>query len=215
MLGQGLLTFSRGGIYSFVLALAVFGLHLMNTPRARGRLLLIFGLFGVILVAGIYPLLDDFTGGSLSERFSDTDTTGRLEAAQVDLRAFSENLFVGVGVGQSNEYHITYLGHSLAAHTEYTRLLAEHGLFGVLALLVLIWMLVNRYAANSPGFGRAMSAALAVWSASIMFHSAMRLAAIPVGLALALVLWRLRGRGEGEQAAAARAEPAHIEFGGR
>lgn len=215
MLGQGLLTFSRGGIYSFVLGLAVFGLHLMNTPRARGRLLLLFGLFGVILVVGVYPLLDDFTGGSLSERFSDTDTTGRLEAAQVDLRAFSENLFVGVGVGQSNEYHIEYLGHSLAAHTEYTRLLAEHGLFGVLALLVLIWMLVKRYAANSPGFGRAMSAALAVWASSIMLHSAMRLAAIPVGLALALVLWRLRGRGEGEQAAVARVEPARIELGGR
>lgn len=215
MLGQGLLTFSRGGIYSFVLALAVFGLHLMNTPRARGRLLLLFGLFGVILVVGVYPLLDDFTGGSLSERFSDTDTTGRLEAAEVDMRAFTENVFVGVGVGESNAYHINYLGHSLAAHTEYTRMLAEHGLFGVLALLILVWMLANRYAANSPGYGRAMSAALAFWAASIMLHSAMRLAAIPVALALALVLWRLRGRGEGERAITARVEPSLIEFGGR
>jgi hypothetical protein len=215
MLGQGLLTFSRGGIYSFVLALAVFGLHLMNTPRARGRLLIIFGLFGIILIAGIYPLLDDFTGGSLSERFRDTDTTGRLEAAEVDLRAFTENIFIGVGVGQSNEYHLNYLGHSLAAHTEYTRLLAEHGLFGVLALLILIWMLAKRYAANAPGFGRAMSAALAVWAASIMLHSAMRLAAIPVALALALVLWRLRGRAEAEEREPARVESPLIDFGVR
>ena len=94
-------------------------------------------------------------------------------------------------------------------------MLAEHGLFGVLALLVLLWMLVNRYLANSPGFGRAMSAALAVWAASIMLHSAMRLAAIPVGLALALVMWRLRGRSEIEQTAPARVEPPLIDFGVR
>ncbi len=198
MLGQGLLTFSRGGIYSFVLALAVFGMHLMRTPRARGRLLLLFGIFGVILIVGIYPFLDQFTGGSLSERFSDTDTTGRMEAASVDMRAFSENVLVGVGVGQVAEYHRDYLGYTIAAHTEYTRLLAEHGLFGILALALLLWMLLNRYYANYPGFGRAMTASLSIWALSIMAHSAMRLAAIPLALALALVMWRLKGPADAE-----------------
>jgi hypothetical protein len=206
MLGQGLLTFSRGGIYSFVLALAVFAFHLMKTPRARRRLLLLFTLFGVVLVAGIYPFLDDFTGGSLSERFSDLDTTGRFEAAQADMEAFRESPYLGVGVGQSGQFHQERLGFEVAAHTEYTRLLAEHGLFGILAFGILAWMLLNRYAANQPGLGRAMAAALAVWALSIMTHSAMRIAAIPLAIALAFVLWRLQ-----EPTAAEGDEPAAID----
>ena len=194
MLGQGLLTFSRGGIYSFALAVAAFGLHLMNTPRARRRFLVLFVLFGAVLLAFVYPFLDDFTGGSLSQRFSDLDTTGRLEAALTDLQVFADNPVLGVGVGRSIEYHDTINGISLAAHTEFTRMLAEHGLFGILAIAILVWMLISRYAANRPGLSRAMTAAFAVWAMSIMAHSALRLAVIPVTLALGLVLWRLQWR---------------------
>lgn len=196
MLGQGLLTFSRGGIYSFALAVAVFGLHIMNTPRARRRFMLLFVLFGAILLAFVYPFLDDFTGGSLSERFSDLDTTGRLEAALTDMEVFADNPVLGVGVGRSIEFHDTINGISLAAHTEFTRLLAEHGLFGIFAIAILVWMLFNRYLANRPGLSRAMTAAFAVWAMSIMAHSALRLAVIPVTLALALVLWRLQWQGK-------------------
>ena len=192
MLGQGLLTFSRGGIYSFALAVAAFGLHLMNTPRARRRFLVLFVLFGAVLLAFVYPFLDDFTGGSLSQRFSDLDTTGRLEAALTDLQVFADNPVLGVGVGRSIEYHDTINGISLAAHTEFTRMLAEHGLFGIFAIAILVWMLISRYAANRPGPSRAMTAAFAVWAMSIMAHSALRLAVIPVTLALAMVMWRLQ-----------------------
>lgn len=192
MLGQGALTFSRGGLYSFALAAAVFGFHLMNTPRARRRFLLLFGLFGAVLLVGIYPLLDDFTGGSLSERFADTDTTGRVEVAQADIQAFRENPIVGVGVGQSSEYHRDALGINVTAHTEFTRLLAEHGLFGIVAMATLFWMMVRRYLGNRPGLARAMSASLSVWAVSIMFHSAMRLAVIPLAIALAFAMWQIR-----------------------
>lgn len=191
MLGQGLLTFSRGGIYSFVLALAVFGIHLLSNRRARTSFLALFALFAVLLVAGVYPFLDQFTSGTLSERFSDIDTTGRLELAQIDLQVFLENPFAGVGVGQAATYNQGFFGVGLAAHTEFTRLLAEHGLFGIVALFILTWMAVKRYHANERGLGRAMTAALVVWALSVMLHSAMRLAAIPLTYSLALVLWQL------------------------
>ncbi len=196
MLGQGVLTFSRGGIYSFVLGLAVFGFHLMNTPRARRRFLLLFGLFGSLFLVGIYPFLDGFTGGSLSERFADTDTTGRLDAALADLQAFRDNPLIGVGVGQSPAYHQRFLGFYVATHTEFTRLLAEHGLFGILAALILIFMIAKRYLGNQPGLGRGMTAALAVWATSVMMHSAMRLAVVPLAIALGLALWQLRRSNE-------------------
>ena len=175
-----------------ILALAAFGFHLMNTPRARSRFLILFGLFGGLFLVGIYPFLDDFTGGSLSQRFSDLDTTGRLEVAQADLEAFRENVIVGTGVGESTAYHQRYLGYSVATHTEFTRLLAEHGLFGIVATAILIFMLAKRYVGNQPGLGRGLTAALAVWATSIMFHSAMRLAVIPLAIALGLALWQLQ-----------------------
>lgn len=71
-------------------------------------------------------------------------------------------------------------------------MLAEHGLFGILAIAILVWMLISRYAANRPGLSRAMTAAFAVWAMSIMAHSALRLAVIPVTLALGMVMWRLQ-----------------------
>jgi len=191
MLGQGLLTFARGGIYSFGLALAVFGFHLMGSRGSRGRFLLIVVFFAILLTAVIFPSLDNFTGGMLAARFESTDTTGRLEAAQADLRAFLSNPIVGLGVGQSIDYHRDVLGLGLAAHTEFTRLLAEHGLFGILAVAILFWMLISRYIANRPGLERAMSAAFATWAVSAMLHTAMRVAVAPLAIALALVVWRL------------------------
>ncbi len=94
-------------------------------------------------------------------------------------------------MGRSIEFHDTVNGISLAAHTEFTRMLAEHGMFGFLAIVVMIWMLVQRYVANRSGMGRGLTAALSVWAMSIMAHSAMRLAVIPLAIALALVYWRL------------------------
>lgn len=191
MLVQGLLTFSRGGIYSYVLALAFFGFHLMASSRSRWRFALLFAVFSVVLIVGIYPLLDDFTGGVLSERFSDTDTTARLELAQIDLQVFRENPLFGAGVGKADDYHEAYFGTSMSTHTEFSRLLAEHGTLGIITLLFMVWMLARQYLANQPGLGRAMAAAFAVWSMSIMVHSAMRLAAIPFVFSLALVYWQL------------------------
>lgn len=192
MLVQGLLTFSRGGIYSFGLALAAFGLHLTTTPRARRRFLALFVLFGAALLMLIYPFLEDFTGGSFSQRFADLDTTGRLEVALTDVELFLDNPVVGVGVGRSTEYHDIGRSTTVAAHTEFTRLLAEHGLFGILAIAIIVYMLVKQYLANHSGLARAMTAALAVWSMSTMLHSGTRLAVIPLTIALALAMWRLR-----------------------
>jgi len=192
MLVQGVLTFSRGGIYSFVLALGVFSFHLMRTPKARGRLVILFAVFSILMVTVFYPALERFTAGSLSQRFTDLNTTGRFEAAEADMAAFFDNPFLGVGVGQADVYRYEYLGIYLAAHTEYTRLLGEHGLFGIFALAILLWMLLKRYMANEPGIGRALSAGLAVWALSTMLHAATRLAIIPLALSLALAFWQIR-----------------------
>ncbi|MEZ4517529.1 MAG: O-antigen ligase family protein [Chloroflexota bacterium] len=191
-LGQAMLTFSRGGVYSFVLGFVVLGLHTLNTPRNRGRFLLLVIVGTVLLVFVIFPWLNNYTGGALAARLAELDTTGRLAAAEADVQAFTDYPLTGVGVGMATEYRTGITSSSLAAHTEYTRLLAEHGLFGIGALLILGWMLLKRYAANAPGLSRGFVAAFAVWSLSIMVHSAMRIEVIPFALAISFMTWKLQ-----------------------
>ena len=212
MLVQAMLTFSRGGVYTFILSALVFGLHLLRTPVARGRFLLLSVAFIVIIAAFIFPSLDQFTGGSLTVRYQETSTTGRLEIAQADMLAFRDSPIIGVGVGESVFYHEYYMGDALAPHTEFTRLLAEHGVFGIFILALMGWMLLKRYLDNEPGPGRAMSAAMAVWTLTVMIHSATRIAAVPLVFALALVAWQIAGErkpaGIGEHEATALDFPA-------
>lgn len=210
MLVQGMLTFSRGGVYSFILAALVFGLHVVRTPVARGRFLLLTAAFVALVVAVIYPSLDEFTGGTLTLRYQETSSTGRLEIAEADIAAFRDSPVVGVGVGESVAYHEYYMGEALAPHTEFTRLLAEHGVFGLFVLALMAWMLIKRYAGNEGGPGRAMSAALTVWTLSVMTHSATRIAATSLVFALALVAWQLKA----DQPAAESEEAAATPVGG-
>jgi len=58
-----------------------------------------------------------------------------------------------------------------------------------MALMAL--MLLKRYLGNAPGLGRAISAAMAIWTLSVMAHSATRIVVIPYALVLAFLAWRL------------------------
>ena len=191
MVVQGILTFSRGGLYSLILAGLVFGLHLLRTPGARGRFVLVTAAFVALVFGAIYPWLNDLSTGAVTARFQDLDTTGRLQLAEADMLAFRDNPLLGVGLGGSTAYHEDVFGEPIGTHTEFTRLLAEHGVFGIGIIVLILWMLLKGYLANRPGLARAISAAMAIWSLSLMDHSATRIVAIPFTLALALVAWQL------------------------
>ena len=191
MIVQGILTFSRGGTYSLILAGLAFGLHLLRTPGARGRFILLMAAFVALVFGAIYPWLNDLSTGAVTARFQDLDTTGRLQLAEADLLAFRDSPLLGVGLGGSTAYHEAMLGDPVGTHTEFTRLLAEHGVFGAMIIALIFWMLLKSYIANRPGLARALSAAMAIWSLSIMAHSATRIVAIPFTLALVLVAWQL------------------------
>lgn len=217
MLVQAMLTFSRGGVYTFILAALVFGLHVLRTPGARGRFLLLTAVFIALIAAVVYPTLDQFTGGMLTTRYQETSTTGRLEIAEADLIAFQDARLLGVGVGESVAYHEYYMGDPLAPHTEYTRLLAEHGVFGILIIALMAWMLLKGYLGNATGLGRAFSAAFAVWTLTVMTHSATRIAAVALVFALSLALWQVsparRTADEETEAAAAAGSPVKPRIG--
>ena len=171
------MTFSRGGVYNAMGGIIVVSLITFQRPSAAGRRLVpIIGLV-VLFVAFVFPVLDDFTGGSLRERFEDTGTTNRTEIAESDLYLFWENPLVGVGDGSSYAIRESTLDNKAMTHTKYSRLLSKHGMFGVAALLSLACMVFSCFKYQRTLLGRAFVAGAAVWACLFMTNAAMRLAA--------------------------------------
>ena len=173
---QSLMTFSRGGIWGSLGALLVASAFLVRTPRSRRALLGAAILALPLLQFVALPLIDNFTGGYAVDRFQQTDLTGRDKIMEADWIAFKENPFLGVGPGQSKYWHdLTFRVSS--SHTEYTRLLAEHGTFGLLAILQLLAMAGARFFGRGTHLEKAVTLSLMAWTLLYLGHSAMRLAA--------------------------------------
>lgn len=184
------LTFSRGGTYNLAVSLLTLGIFSLRTARLRNTFipLLVIGFFVVNYL--IYPQLDAFTGGMLTVRFADINTTGRNEIMLSDLNIWQQHLMFGVGPGMS-----TYMGDLLygrflpVAHTEYTRLLAEHGALGLVSILLLMIVALKAVREAPQGLPQASVAAMLAWSFTEMGHAAMRVAAIGFLFGLAMALW--------------------------
>lgn len=177
LVAQSMMTFSRGGMYNAIGGIAVVMLFQMrNLRKAIGGLAFIV-ILGSIFVFLIFPYLNQFTGGMLLNRFEQIDTTNRGEIIESDFHAFLENPLTGVGVGLSQEYRIKYLNLEAASHTEFARLLSEHGIFGILAMCALLFMgAVSLKKHRSPP-AKALAAGCLVWCVLFMLNAGMRVAA--------------------------------------
>lgn len=145
---RGLITFSRGGmITGFVMYFLLFLLiYYYSKNRQKLKLNYFIGFFSV---AFVFILLygENQTGGLISKRYSNQDAngrtktskfTGREKIAEGEIDAFLENPFFGVGVAKGYELRKEQTGEIVASHDEITRMLAEHGSLGILALLILL-----------------------------------------------------------------------------
>ncbi|MFA5205403.1 MAG: O-antigen ligase family protein [Lentisphaeria bacterium] len=184
------ITFSRGGLYS--LGAGVLGslFFLLNTPNARSRLILAVVAF--VLIGGFYllPRMNQYTSGALSHRLQDTKTTGRADLMAAEWELFKAYPVFGAGPGKIVLLVDTKISHRIAAHTEFTRLISEHGAFGLAALVVFVILGIQNFFRNDTTAGKAISAGLMAWVILTMFHAAMRLAApgFIFGLAAAKLL---------------------------
>ena len=170
---QSAMTFSRNGLAVAVGALLA-GAPFVAAERGQRRRLLglvvVAGILGAVLVL---PALDAFTGGKLTKRFQDTELSHRETYFAEDLNLWLAHPLYGVGVG------ISRFGHSgfAAPHTELSRLLAEHGLLGAAALLVLVAAALRRFRTAQDRAERAFLTVMLVWSFLYMTVNALRLAA--------------------------------------
>ncbi|MDT8346687.1 MAG: O-antigen ligase domain-containing protein, partial [Flavobacteriaceae bacterium] len=133
------------------------------------------------------------TDGLLQYRYENKDaagrvkedvTTGREHLVFTELDAFFKNPVTGIGAGRIKVYRFKESGIEAASHNELSRLLSEHGLFGVGALLLLIIVPVWHYFTTSSNY--LMLSLLAFWFLTIN-HSSMRIAAPALIYGLALL----------------------------
>ncbi len=184
---QIFLTFSRTGIYAAGLALVAAVVPTCTSPkRLVTTLASAIGLVGVVVLL-VFPQVDALSNGTAQERFLDTNTTHRSDIAASQYRLFEENLPFGVGVGRTKRLQFEMTGQGYEAHTEYTRLLAEHGILGIVAMVIIAAMAARTVFLGRIGKNTSWSAALIVWSIASMSTTATRVADIGLAFGLAML----------------------------
>ena len=194
---RAVITFSRGGIFTAIaciIAFLIFFYHKQDAKRIEGTNIRIFIVIGISLIVWIFSSLE--TRGLIGNRYTNRDaagqlkediTTGRAELITTELAAFYKHPITGIGVGKGIEYREENLGIRIASHNEISRLLAEHGILGIFALIILLIVPLVFWFKFQNNFY--FLAFVTFWFLTIN-HSAMRIAmpAFVYGLALLYIV---------------------------
>lgn len=191
---RGLVTFSRGGVYTgvaMILLLVVilyFQANFQTKPKIAGIILLSFlGMLAVWSYSSIQ------TNGLLNKRYANQDASGREKKSiltgreylmETELKMFFENPVLGVGVGKNKELRQSLTGIEAASHNEITRMLAEHGALGVVCLLILLLTPLYLFAVDQQNL---LALSFYIFWLLTINHAAMRLAAPAFVYALSLL----------------------------
>ena len=191
---RGIVTFSRGGVITgFVMIIIVVVLLLLYTRSYVKSKIVMLVVFGVIALAGIWAYSSIQTGGLIDKRYANQDARGREKASKLtgrerliesEFNMFLDNPVFGIGVGKNKEYRLETTGVDAASHNEITRMLAEHGMFGLFGLIILLVTPMALYLNNKQNIF--VFSFVVFWLLTIN-HAAMRLAAPAFIYALSLL----------------------------
>ncbi len=181
---RGFVTFSRGGMltgFIMIAVLIVTTYFLINKKKKLRMLTMIVFAAGTFTAAWLYS--SNQTNGMIVKRYANQDASGRakedLTTGRGDLAAEEFDIFLkypvfGIGVGRNMETRYEQTGEIIVSHSEITRMIAEHGSLGVLALMILFLTPLILYFDNK--YNIYLVCFLAFWLFTIN-HAAMRLAA--------------------------------------
>ena len=152
---RGLITFSRGGMFTALAMVLVFCYMVFKLLNKQVRLKFI-GVFSLLVVLAISAWLYSSyqTGGLIDKRYNNQDAAGRIKESRMsgrenimetDLNYFYENPVFGVGPGIGGMMRGSDGMLGVQAHSEPTRLLAEHGTLGLIILLMLVFVPILKY----------------------------------------------------------------------
>ena len=145
---RAIVTFSRGGVITgiaMIVCLMVVIYYISNSlGKAKVGLVVIWAC---LLGIGIWGYTISQTSGLIEKRYANQDAKGRQKTDRfggreavmsADLKMFFDNPITGVGAGMGKELRKDSLGQEVASHNEITRMLSEHGVFGIFGLLILL-----------------------------------------------------------------------------
>lgn len=183
---RAFLTFSRGGnVGAFVALFGFLVVHLLhrNVEVVSWRRFLSFFVVGALCV-GVFLYIGYLSSGSFTNRFTGRDfygnveediTTGRVELLIKEFELFKENPW-GWGVGGSAYFRSLLFDDVQNTHNEFGRLMAEHGILGIVVILLLCVLPIKHYFTYKQVDNRALLVCLCFLAMTIMMHSALRMA---------------------------------------
>ena len=145
---RGIITFSRGGVITALFMIAAFVYFYFRKVNIKSKVRiskLVFVFAGIGMCIWLYSSLQ--TNGLIERRYANEDalgreksdiSTGRTDLVFFELAEFFNNPILGVGVGKIKELRLQKEGVEAASHNEMSRILSEHGLIGMVALLILL-----------------------------------------------------------------------------
>lgn len=201
---QAVLTFSRGGVLvGLVVLLLVYFLDIFQASRNKAKKLTYFFLITAGTVFSAYTI-NQLSKNTLYLRYSgetfgtqlgikqknlNVITSGRVEIFEQDWAIFKDYWFLGAGVDVSRELraiqHINNM--EIASHVELSRLLAEHGIFGLIFFLLTIGMFYKSFRYQPLALGKKFVVLCFVIGIITTFHSATRTFATPLISALGML----------------------------
>lgn len=191
---RGIVTFSRGGVIAgLVMIIIVVVLLLFYTKSYVKSKIIMLVVFGLFALSGIWAYSSIQTSGLIDKRYANQDARGREKASKLtgrerliesEFNMFLDNPIFGIGVGKNKEYRLETTGIDAASHNEITRMLAEHGMFGLFGLIILLITPMVLYLNNKQNIF--VFSFVVFWLLTIN-HAAMRLAAPAFVYALSLL----------------------------
>jgi len=194
---RAIVTFSRGGVITALICMICFIIIFYYKGSGKDKISLtwkfVLVFISVISIWGYTALRTDglltyrYTNRNAAGKLEDDITTGRTELLLTELHGFYNSPVMGVGVGKAKDARSEETGTETASHNEISRLLSEHGLLGLFALLILIFVPVIYWFKFKNNYY--FLAFVAFWFLTIN-HSAMRIAlpAFIYGLALLYIV---------------------------
>ncbi|MFD1064156.1 O-antigen ligase family protein [Winogradskyella litorisediminis] len=191
---RAIITFSRGGVLVAGIVILAFLGTVAIKIRVRRLVPLLVSIFLLAGILGItWIISSNQTYGLIDKRYANQDslgrekkdlTTGRWQLFEEEIDGFLEQPFLGLGASRIKDKRHEETGQKLPSHNEVGRLLSEHGLFGIICLLILVFKPLTFRTNNRRNIF--FFSFLAFWFATIN-HSGIRIAAPAVLYALALL----------------------------
>tara|TARA_Y100001980_G_C14554954_1_gene342500 strand:+ start:18 stop:1370 length:1353 start_codon:yes stop_codon:yes gene_type:complete len=197
---QGFLTFSRGGMVVVLVAIVIYYIlfrssnFYLDIIKIRKLRPFFFFSSAIIIILITFFFIQNISDGNITKRYSgdttatlsgaqiktiNTITTGRYDLFLEDLNLWYKNFIFGTGIGASKFLRGNGLN-GISPHTEISRLLAEHGIFGLIIILIMFGLVYRSYRINKLSSYRGILVCLGLIAIGTAMHSAMRTFITPI-----------------------------------